>query len=110
MEPDFKKYHTLLIERKQELENHAKKSAESRKPVELDQTKIGRLSRQDALMQQAMAEATQIKREQEIQRINSALLRIENDKFGYCLNCDEEISHARLLNDPSMPTCINCAA
>ncbi len=98
-----------LSQRKEELEEHSKKSAETRAPVELDPNVQGRISRQDALMQQAMAEATERKRFEEIQRINAALLRIESNDFGFCVTCDEEISEPRLNNDPAVPTCINCA-
>jgi len=106
---DTLSYKRALIERKTALENHNTKTQKTRDPVELDQTRQGRLSRQDALMQQAMAEATKRKRIEEIQRINAALTRIENDDFGYCIKCDEKISKARLDNDPAVPICINCA-
>jgi len=105
----FENYKNNLLERKTALEKHSKNSRESREPVELDQTKMGRLSRQDALMQQSMAEATERNRAAEIQKIEAALQRIESGDFGFCLSCDEEISKARLQNDPAMPTCIKCA-
>ena len=106
---DTKLFKNSLLKRKQALEDHSRKSEETRAPVELDPNVQGRVSRQDALMQQAMAEATQRKRLEEIQRINAALDRIENNDFGYCVTCDEEISQARLQNDPAVPTCISCA-
>lgn len=98
-----------LLERQKELQDHSVKSKESRAPVELDQTRMGRLSRQDALMQQSMAEATERKREVELVRIKTALARIDTEDFGYCALCDEAISDARLNNDPAVSTCINCA-
>ena len=98
-----------LLQRQKELLDHSVKSKETREPVELDQTRMGRLSRQDALMQQSMAEATERKRELELQRIEAALKRVDTDDFGYCAVCDEEISEARLYNDPAVSTCINCA-
>ncbi len=109
MKRDLEQYEKKLRQRKEELETHSKKSKGTREPVELDQTRIGRLSRQDALMQQAMAEATERQRKIEIQRIEAALKRIESGDFGYCATCDEEIAAARLENDPSVPTCIKCA-
>lgn len=102
-------YKQQLLQRKKELEEHSEKSKETRAPVELDQTVQGRLSRQDAMMQQSMALATERKRGEEITRIKAALQRIESDDFGYCVTCDEEISEARLQNDPAVPTCIKCA-
>ncbi len=109
MPEDTEYYKNKLLERKAELENHSAQSRESREPVELDQTKMGRLSRQDALMQQSMAEATQRNRNLEIHKIEAALKRIESGNFGFCAACDEEIAKARLQNDPAVPTCIACA-
>ena len=98
-----------LLQRQKELQDHSLKSKETRAPVELDQTRMGRLSRQDALMQQSMAEVTDRKRELELMRLKAALKRIDTEDFGYCAICDEEISTARINNDPAVSTCINCA-
>ena len=51
------RYRPLLEEERAELLRSSDESAEGRRPVELDQTSIGRLSRQDALQGQAMAAA-----------------------------------------------------
>ena len=55
---DKDKLKNILLQRQTELQEHSLKSRETRAPVELDQTRMGRLSRQDALLQQSMAEAT----------------------------------------------------
>jgi DnaK suppressor protein len=78
-------------------------------PVELDQARVGRLSRMDALQQQAVARAAAGLADQERQRIQAALKRIEAGEFGYCIICDEEIAEGRLRFDPSVLTCISCA-
>lgn len=83
-------------------------SAESRKPVALDQTSVGRLSRMDAMQGQAMQLETERRRGVEQQRIEAALLRIEDGSFGYCTECDEDIALKRLEYDPTLPTCIDC--
>lgn len=95
--------------RLRELEALRERSAESRDAVELDQTRQGRVSRQDALMQQEMAKEAERRRATEMQRITSALKRIENDDYGYCVKCDEEIAAKRLALDPAILTCIACA-
>jgi len=84
-------------------------SAESRGPVELDQTRQGRLSRMDALQGQAMAQATSERRAARLRRIDAALERIESGDYGYCTVCDEPVAAARLNNDPAVPTCVGCA-
>lgn len=86
---------------------------ESRKresaPVELDQARVGRLSRMDAMQQQAMSQASSRLVELERQRIQTALTRMEAGDYGYCILCDEEIAEKRLRFDPSLLTCISCA-
>ncbi|MBA3613965.1 MAG: TraR/DksA family transcriptional regulator [Nitrospirales bacterium] len=82
---------------------------EAAQTVELDHTTIGRVSRMDALQQQAMAQAAQQRRHIQLQRIESALQRLENGKFGWCMRCGEEISRKRLEVDPTAPLCIACA-
>ena len=98
-----------LLERKADLVRLEIISTEARAPVELDQTTQGRLSRQDALIQQEMAKETDRRRKIDEQRIDAALKRMEKDDYGYCVKCDEEISAARLKLDPALATCIDCA-
>lgn len=82
---------------------------EATKTVELDQSKVGRLSRMDAMQSQAIAVESQRRREIRIQRIDAALKRIDEDDFGYCTHCGLEIDPKRLEFDPSALLCIDCA-
>ena len=82
---------------------------ESSKTVELDQSTMGRLSRIDALQGQAMTKETKLRHEEGLRNISAALSRIESGDFGYCLQCDEHISTARLEVDPAVSLCISCA-
>ena len=86
---------------------------ESRKkevaPVELDQARVGRLTRMDAMQQQAMSRAAARLADLERQRIQSALGSMQSGDYGYCVICDEEIAEGRLRFDPSILTCISCA-
>ena len=106
--PQTAKFKKRLLTMRDELDEISTISAESRKPVELDQTSIGRLSRMDALQCQAMQLETERRRGIERQRIDAALDRIETGNFGYCTICDEDIEIKRLDNDPSVPNCIDC--
>ncbi len=83
---------------------------DGQRTVTLDQQSVGRLSRMDALQQQAMAKATQARRDQQKLRIGAALLRLDEGEFGYCLTCGEGIAVKRLEFDPSLATCLSCAA
>ena len=106
---DLKQAKKLLTARKVDLVQIMAASEGDGDPVELDQSRVGRLSRMDALQGQAMAQETERRRKNELSRIEAAMVRVENDDFGYCVTCDEEISEKRLELDPSAPLCINCA-
>lgn len=99
----------LLVER-EALMDVSTASAGSRDPVELDQTSVGRLSRMDAMQQQAMALATERRRAAVLARIDAALSRIETGEYGWCQHCGEPIAPGRLALDPAIPTCVACAA
>ena len=40
--------------------------------------------------------------------IDQALLRIEDDKYGVCQNCEKDISQKRLAALPWVRYCLNC--
>jgi len=107
--PDLKAYKKRLLAMRAEIEQDSELTEEERAPVELDQTMVGRLSRMDALQNQAMALEAERRRAVEIQRIDAALQRIEEGEFGYCTVCGEDIEPKRLEYDPTVPACITCA-
>lgn len=82
---------------------------DDRAPVELDQTSVGRLSRMDAMQQQAMAAAQSRRRSGRLKAIELALKRIEEDEFGWCQECGEQIPPRRLNLDPCAANCVACA-
>lgn len=92
------------------VEADVERGAVGTKIVDLDQQSTGRLSRMDALQQQAMAQATQTRRDVSRKRITAALARIEEGEFGYCLDCGDEIPEGRLDLDPTVTLCISCAS
>ena len=83
--------------------------AEAAQPVELDQQRVGRLSRMDALQGQEMARAAERRRDIELRKIDAALARLDSGEYGWCARCGEEIAAARLRLDPAVPICIDCA-
>lgn len=78
-------------------------------PVELDQSRVGRLSRMDAMQRQAMDQATARLLANEKKRIYTALQRIKSGDYGACIHCEEDIAQKRLEADPGSLTCITCA-
>lgn len=106
----LEQFRLQLLERKRELIELQSIGEQSAETVELDQSRVGRLSRMDAMQSQAMSQETNRRREIEILKIDNALQRIEANEFGYCLTCEEEVALNRLQLDPSVTLCINCAS
>ena len=98
-----------LLAKKQEVTDLLKANAEDAAPVELDQTQQGRLSRMDAIQQQAMAAETQRRRQRDVHLLDAALKRLDEGEYGYCVNCGEAIGTERLALDPATPFCISHA-
>lgn len=108
--PDLAALRAALVTRLEALHDASETTADNRRPVELDQTSVGRLSRMDAMQVQAMAVATERRRHEEMRRVEAAIKRIDEDEYGYCIACGEEIPAKRLSVDPVIPICIRCAS
>ncbi len=106
---DIESLKMRLIEQREALLDVAESTREAARTVELDQTRVGRVSRMDALQAQAMAKESDRRRLLALQRIDNALQRIEDDEYGNCLSCDEPIMVDRLKADPAALLCIDCA-
>ena len=107
---DIESLKTRLIEHREALLDVAESSREAAQTVELDQSRVGRVSRMDAMQMQAMAKESERRRLLAVQRIDSALQRIEDGDYGYCVACDEPIIARRLEVDPGALLCIDCAS
>ena len=108
-ELDLNHFKEFLLKLRSEIFQSEHFGKEAGQPVELDQTSVGRVTRMDALQGQAMAKATQQRRQIHLQRIEAAFQRIETGIFGWCLRCGEAIATKRLDFDPTAPLCIECA-
>ena len=97
-----------LLFLRQEIEALVASGEESAAVVELDQSKVGRLSRMDAMQAQAMAKASGQRREVMLRNIDAALKRIDSGEYGICHDCDEPINPKRLEFDPTALRCIEC--
>lgn len=100
---------TRLLELKHELESLHAGSSSARDAVELDQSRVGRLSRMDALQGQAMNNAIAARRKQKLIAIDTALQRLDEGEYGYCLKCGDDIPHKRLEQDPTAAVCLPCS-
>lgn len=76
--------------------------------VELD-TSIGRLSRMDAMQSQQMALELRRRQENQLLRIQNALKRMDQGRYGLCGKCKKPISDERLETSPDVVMCVRCA-
>ena len=98
-----------LLKLREDLESLAATSDQSSQIVELDQARVGRLSRMDALQAQEMAKESGRRREIILRNIAGALARVESGEYGLCQSCDDPIHQERLEFDPTTLLCIQCA-
>ena len=106
---DYEAVRGALLGMRDELRDMLDNADENTAPVELDQTQQGRLSRMDAMQQQAMADETQRRRHVRLAQIDAALARLDDNEYGYCVTCGEEINADRLALDPSVALCLRHA-
>jgi len=99
---------TQLVTLVAELESALSASAASAAPVVLDQSSVGRLSRMDAMQQQAMAKATRQKAQLRLTQCKAALSAFDRDEYGLCRKCEEPIGYPRLCAKPEAPFCLEC--
>ena len=102
-------FRALITARLQELDTGDARGAQGQQTVELDQQAVGRLSRMDALQNQAMARAGRARRQAERQRLLAALGRLDEGEYGYCDDCGDAIAQGRLELDPAALRCVECA-
>jgi DnaK suppressor protein len=98
-----------LLAEKEELRRMSESAGSGRRPVELDQQSVGRLSRMDAMQVQAMEIEAERRRQERVRRIDAALERIDRDVYGDCVRCGEAIEPKRLALDPTTPLCTECS-
>jgi len=97
-----------LDELQQQLEALLNFDEAAAETVELDQSKVGRLSRVDALQQQAMTQANSEVHKQQLVRVHRALHRIAEGDYGYCEECGGKVPFARLQVQPESGFCVTC--
>lgn len=90
------------------LERSMPSTREAAKPVALDQTAVGRLSRMDALANQHLTQDLAAREESRHTGIMLALERIAKGAYGQCERCGGPIPYGRLLVLPEARTCATC--
>ncbi|MDY0227328.1 MAG: TraR/DksA C4-type zinc finger protein [Desulfomicrobium apsheronum] len=109
MTPEQRREIKMRIEKRmQELRITIAQLEETSKPVSLDQP-IGRLSRMDSMANQAISGQRLSDSKRTLMRLERALDRIDDDTFGICAECGEDIAPGRLLIMPEATLCVDCA-
>ncbi len=101
-------FRAKLTAMQNEIRAVAESAAQDLKPIALDQTSVGRVSRVDAMQLQQMSQETARRRQQLLLKIEGALRRIESGRFGLCFLCETEIDLRRLGADPTITRCRDC--
>jgi DnaK suppressor protein len=104
-----RRYLPRMLEELDGLRAASDTTSQDRKPVALDQSSVGRLSRMDAMQQQAMAAAQEMRRHGRIRALEAAIRRLDDGEFGWCEDCGEFIGERRLDLDPTLVRCRDCA-
>lgn len=90
------------------LERSMRSTEEAMKPVTLDQSVIGRLSRIDSLQNQGLTRNLQEREQVKLGQVEAAFRRLEEGTYGLCAECGAAIPFDRLMVFPEAPTCSAC--
>ncbi|MDH3767677.1 MAG: TraR/DksA family transcriptional regulator [Gammaproteobacteria bacterium] len=107
---DIEALRAKLVQQREDLNKIEQTGDEAAATVELDQSRVGRLSRMDAMQAQAMSVESRSRRQLKLRQIEAALQRMAGEDYGECLSCGEEIASARIEYDPAVTLCIECAS
>lgn len=79
------------------------------RPVALDQTAVGRLSRIDELQNQGLTRNLSERQQAKLGGLSEALRRMERGDYGRCAECGDPIPYERLEIFPEAATCVGCS-
>lgn len=108
MNLDFGAFRRRLEADLARLDEALSQASNSTSTVTLDQSSVGRLSRMDAMQQQAMAQAMEQRLLVQKRKLKAAIDRIESGKFGLCCQCESDLEPGRLESDPAVVFCEVC--
>lgn len=92
------------------LDRNMDASRDAARPVKLDQTSVGRLSRMDELQNQQMSKDLHSRNQARHAHIVDALERMDARTYGVCARCSQAIPYGRLLVFPEARMCATCGA
>ncbi|MBZ2177482.1 MAG: TraR/DksA C4-type zinc finger protein [Acidobacteria bacterium] len=102
-QPDRKKFHAMLLAKQIELQNRLARRDDLEVQVSPDEFDA-RLQLVDREFQSGLLHQTAL----DLREVRAALVRIEDDSYGVCAECDDAISPARLQVIPWANYCVKC--
>jgi DnaK suppressor protein len=100
---EMKKYKTILEEKRGELERIVR----NRDGITIEKS-ADALDEVQHASERELAIRNLDRESNLLRNVRSALRRIEDESFGVCLHCEEDISPKRLNAVPWAPFCIQC--
>ncbi len=98
----------LIIKNELRITFNAIKTIETKtKIVDLDQQLIGRLSRMDSIIDKEMSVAKLERQKLRLNQLEEALKNLENEDFGVCIDCGEDIEFQRIKSNPAVKKCFD---
>lgn len=107
---DLEVFRSQLQHELQKLAADLAEAERAAQTVKLDQASVGRLSRMDAMQQQAMAQGLREHIQRRQRQVQAAMARIESGTYGRCCGCETPLSAQRLERDPAVVFCADCLA
>ena len=99
----------IIIKNELKITFNAIKTIETKtKIVDLDQQLIGRLSRMDSITDKEMSIAKLKRQKLRLKQLKEALKNLENEDFGVCIDCGENIEFKRIKSNPVVKKCFDC--
>jgi len=97
-----------ILELLEKLEKDIKYTEDMTQPISPENS-IGRVSRMDAINNKSVMEASLRNKISKRNKLKLALSKVDNENFGICVNCKQNINPARLMYMPESARCIRCA-
>lgn len=107
---DLDGWRQRILAELQSLGDDAAQARAAASTVVLDQTSIGRVSRMDAMQQQAMAVEMLQRQVVRERKLRAALERLDAGTYGRCCACDAALETGHLAADPAAVFCADCLA
>lgn len=107
-EQQRKEIKTIILDQITKTEDSVVQYENMSQPV-APENSIGRVSRMDAINNKSVAEAALRQAKRKLKKLQLALSKIDDPKFGVCVRCKKDIPAQRMILMPESQHCVNCA-